>query len=302
MSSENPKVSVILPSHNPKKEWIEKAIESILNQTFQNFEIILIDDGSEPRIEDVIDKKYISNPKISYFKENNGSFTKSTNSAIEKTRGKYIAPIGDDDIWKKEKLERQINEIKNCGACFTNAIKIDENGNEIGYKGSFPQENRLDNLFYSCYPCYESAIYDKRVFEKFGILDTNFEIASDWEFWLRIWEKIDVTYIETALTKKRYHSTNYSNNKSEKLVQEDIEIINKYLKYYEKPTKFKNDVMSKYWRRTGKQFLTDNPKKAREMFKKSAKIKQNLLAYGLYISSYNQKIFWLMNDIYGKIK
>ena len=112
IESTNPKVSVIIPffSH---KEWLNVSLESVFAQTFQDFEVILVNDGSDEDISGLI-KQY--GDRIIYRKQQNKGPGAARNLGIKISKGKYIAFEDSDDIWLPDKLERQINFMEKCGA------------------------------------------------------------------------------------------------------------------------------------------------------------------------------------------
>src|SRR4051812_32920737 len=104
-----PKVSVIVPSYNHDK-FIKECIESILNQTFQDFEVIITDSASQDHTVDVI--KSFSDPRIQLFLQaQNEGITSAVNNCIKHSTGKYIAWINSDDIWNPRKLEVQVKYL-----------------------------------------------------------------------------------------------------------------------------------------------------------------------------------------------
>ena len=104
-----PLVSVVIPTYN-RAEWLRKAINSVLEQTYDNFEILVIDDGSEEKISDL---DILNNDKIMYFRNTNHGVAYSRNFGIKKASGKYIAFLDSDDFWTKDKLEIQVSNLEN---------------------------------------------------------------------------------------------------------------------------------------------------------------------------------------------
>ena len=106
----NPLVSVIIPNYN-KEEFLSICIQSVLNQTYKNFEIIIIDNFSSDRSLDVI-KKFID-PRINLFQfKNNGIIAASRNFGIKKSNGKYLAFLDSDDYWMKDKLSKSVKVLE----------------------------------------------------------------------------------------------------------------------------------------------------------------------------------------------
>ena len=106
----NPLVSIIIPNYN-KEEFLSICIQSVLNQTYKNFEIIIIDNFSSDRSLDVI-KKFID-PRINLFQfQNNGIIAASRNFGIKKSNGKYLAFLDSDDYWMKDKLSKSVKVLE----------------------------------------------------------------------------------------------------------------------------------------------------------------------------------------------
>ena len=104
----NELVSIITPSYNTAK-FIGKTIESVQNQTYQNWEMIIVDDCSTDNTDEVIDG-YLSDQRIKYIKnEKNSGAAVSRNRALRETKGKWIAFLDSDDLWSPKKLEKQIS-------------------------------------------------------------------------------------------------------------------------------------------------------------------------------------------------
>jgi glycosyltransferase involved in cell wall biosynthesis len=106
----NPFVSIIIPAFNPGK-YILDTIKSVLNQTYQNIEIILVDDGSTEPLENLIQDHFPSNDKINYYSKENGGLSSARNFGITKASGDFIAFLDSDDCWANNKLEIQIKYV-----------------------------------------------------------------------------------------------------------------------------------------------------------------------------------------------
>lgn len=133
-------ISIIVPVYNSEK-FIENTIESVINQTYDSWELILVNDCSTDKSEEII-KKYI-NDKIKLINlERNSGAAVARNKGIEVANGKYIAFLDSDDVWKKEKLEKQINFMKNnkCVFSFTGYEFADENLKNLGRIVKVPQK------------------------------------------------------------------------------------------------------------------------------------------------------------------
>ena len=107
---ESKKISVIMPVYNTKEEYLREAIESILNQTFSDFEFIIINDGSTNNVEDII--LSYKDERIVYIKQENQGIVAALNNAWDKTCGEYIARMDSDDISMPDRFEKQIKFLE----------------------------------------------------------------------------------------------------------------------------------------------------------------------------------------------
>lgn len=110
--NKNISVSVILPAYN-SSSFIGETIDSVLNQTFKNFELIVVDDGSTDKTKEIIEEFIKKDERVKYFyQKNSGGPSKPKNFGISKAKGKYIAFLDHDDIWISDKLEKQLSSFK----------------------------------------------------------------------------------------------------------------------------------------------------------------------------------------------
>lgn len=217
---ENPLVSIIIPTYN-RAHFLRLTLLSIANQTYQNFEVFVIDDGSPNNEAQLVCENF---EKVTYYKiENSGGPAKPRNFGIQKAKGKYIAFVDDDDIWLHTKLEKQIAVLEQNpdfglvhGCCET----IDENGvlqNRI--------MGRLRNILDKHGDVKEKMIgrwtvmmptsfVRKAVIEKVGFFNEKMPAAGeDMEFWTRCSFETKFYYIDEPLVHYRMHQNNISSNK-----------------------------------------------------------------------------------------
>nr|WP_034549672.1 glycosyltransferase family 2 protein [Carnobacterium funditum] len=144
----NPKVSIITPVYNAEK-FIANTIKSVRNQTFEDFEMILIDDCSQDNSEEIIQKISNIDQRIRYIrlKKNSGAAV-ARNTGLQAARGEYVAFIDSDDSWKKEKLEKQILFMKKNNAVFTYTAfeTISEEGKVLKNKVNVPTKLNYSDL------------------------------------------------------------------------------------------------------------------------------------------------------------
>jgi glycosyltransferase involved in cell wall biosynthesis len=183
-------VSIITPSFNSEK-FIAETIRSVQNQTYQNWEMIIVDDCSTDETVSIVE--YIANndSRIKVYKlEKNSGTGIARNNALDKASGKYIAFLDADDLWKPEKLEIQINFLKNNNLPFTFSFYdcINEQGKELNKRVEAPNNLSYRQLFFCNYVGNLTGIYDVNYFGKIAI--SSIRKRQDWMLWLTILKKI----------------------------------------------------------------------------------------------------------------
>ena len=194
----NPKVTVIIPLYNHAK-FVAEAIQSALEQTYQNIELIIVDDCSTDNSVDII-KTFVDNRITILVNEINIGASATVNKIINMAKGEYIALLNSDDIWMPDKLEKQLAFLENnlkYVAVFSYAEIIDEDGVVFKdkahfYSKVFIQQNRarhewLNYFFYNgnCL-CHPSILIRKSVYFEVGLYNTLLASLPDFEMWVRI--------------------------------------------------------------------------------------------------------------------
>jgi len=225
-----PKVSVIIPTYN-RANYICDAIDSVLNQTYQDFEIIVVDDGSTDNTREIL-KQYIKDKKIRYLYQENKGVSSARNKGIEEVNGEYVAFLDADDIWYSEKINLQINELENnykLGLVGSFMDTIDEKGNKLGVlKPKIdPGDSFESTLFYGS-PAPSTFVLRKACIDEIGNFDEKQSMFADLDLFLRITEKYSVKTINKSLGAYRVHSTNMSSN-DYRVYQEQIIFSKKWL-------------------------------------------------------------------------
>jgi glycosyltransferase involved in cell wall biosynthesis len=185
----NPLVSIIIPTRN-RKEYFEKAVKSVLAQSYENIEIIAIDDGSTDGTPDVFSKFANDNFRFIFQRnETNLGFVESLNKGMKLAKGKYISRIDDDDIWlDKKKLKKQVDYLESnpeCALCGGGVIKIDEKGREIT-RFLLPEtdEEIRKSILISNVFAHSSVVFRKEMCK--NGYDKRFGFFSDWALWLEL--------------------------------------------------------------------------------------------------------------------
>ncbi|MFD0834726.1 glycosyltransferase family 2 protein [Mariniflexile aquimaris] len=179
-----PLVSIITPMFN-SEAFISETINSVVNQTYQNWELLLIDDGSTDRTLELANKFIIENSKIKLFKNalNQGAAL-SRNRGIESAQGDYIAFLDADDLWKPNKLETQIAfmQSNNCDVCFSSYEQINESGKPLNKLIIALPDLTYQKYLKSNYIGNLTGIYNAKNLGK--ITAPNLRKRQDWLLWL----------------------------------------------------------------------------------------------------------------------
>ncbi|MEP9410713.1 MAG: glycosyltransferase family 2 protein [Candidatus Brocadia sp.] len=211
-----PKVSVVIPTYN-RPEFLSSAIASVLNQTFQDFEIIVVDDGSKDNTPEVVNR--LNNKKIKYIRnEINKGEAGARNTGIMNSNSEYIAFLDDDDEWLPEKLALQVDLLKNSptkvGVVYTGYIEVDKTSRKILQK-IFPIKRGYihRDLFIKNYVGVPSTVIVRRIcFERIGLFDGNVVYPTDYDMWIRLSKEFHFEYIKKPLVKYYIHKNTISSN------------------------------------------------------------------------------------------
>jgi teichuronic acid biosynthesis glycosyltransferase TuaG len=186
-------VSIIIPTYNTEK-FISATLQSVINQSYKNCEMILVDDASTDQTVSIIEEFAQNDSRIKLFKlaKNSGNGF-ARNVALEKATGKYIAYLDADDVWFPEKLEKQIQFLKSNNLPFTFSFYdcIDEEGNNLKRRVEAPINLTYKQLFYCNYVGNLTAIYDADYFGKIALPAS--QKRQDWRLWLTILKQIKTT-------------------------------------------------------------------------------------------------------------
>lgn len=186
----NSLVTVIIPCFNSEK-FISETIQSVQNQTYENWEIILVDDASTDKTISIINEIMTADNRIQLFKLNSNSGTGiARNFALTKANGRYISFLDADDLWKPQKLEKQIHFLEENNLFFTFSFYdcIDENGKHLNKRIESPKKLSFRQLFFCNYVGNLTGIYDVDYFGKITI--SSIRKRQDWMHWLTILKKI----------------------------------------------------------------------------------------------------------------
>jgi glycosyltransferase involved in cell wall biosynthesis len=208
-----PDVSVIIPSYNSAK-YLAEAVDSVLSQTFRDFEVLVIDDGSTDNTEKIA-ANYAA--PVRYIRQENSGVAVARNHGVNESRGRYVAFLDADDTWRQDKLEVQVKALsENPGyrACYTAFTVVSPNLTPLNVVRSWRRGTALEDLLTrgNVIGSICSVICERSLFETTGGFDPSLSQCADWDMWVRMSPLTDFLYIDAPLVTYRQHASNMSRN------------------------------------------------------------------------------------------
>ena len=249
MANNNPLVSVIIPAYNHEK-YIIDCLKSVINQTYSNIEIIVINDGSTDSTERVI-KEFINstNNDINFISKRNEGICKTLNKGLNIAKGKYISYLASDDMFAPQMIEKQVKFMENnksIGLVCTDAYFIDidkiTNKKYTSYKPiikkcfkkGIQNKDIFEVLLTGNIILALTTLIKKECFEVLGPFDENL-IFEDYDMWVRITKEYPIGFIDEPLGYYRIHDLNFSNKNLLVYLRTTIRILQK--QFSEEPIK-----------------------------------------------------------------
>lgn len=248
--------SIIIPLYN-KEKFIENTIQSVFNQTFQDFEIIIINDGSTDRSEEIV--MQLKDSRIKYFSKENGGVSTARNFGIKNAKSDYITFIDADDYWFPEFLSTIFEKIKSFPQqkVFAGAIEIETLKKtfpaqySIKKSGEFEIVNYFKASLKETVICTSCAVFHKSIFDEIGLFDSKIKSGQDTDLWIRIGLIYPVLFIWKVMARYVYDdkslskNTTFLNNKMDFSKFIEQEKINPDLKYFLDLNRFSLAIKSK---------------------------------------------------------
>lgn len=233
-------VSVVVASYN-HAEYLEQRMDSLINQTYQDIEILVIDDCSTDNSVEVLNN-YKSHPKVKLIiREKNGGWVKVSNQGVELSAGEFVVFANCDDSCDLHMIERLVEGLRanpTAGISYCRSLMIDENGDFLGddFLGRekafrvkcnndvlLTKKEMSRFLLYSCViPNLSAALFRKACFTFVGGFTAEYRVCSDWDLFFRIVAHHDVAYIAEPLNQFRQHETTIRSSTKERIVFEEI--------------------------------------------------------------------------------
>lgn len=239
--NENIFFSVMICCYNSEK-YLHETIDSVINQTYGNWEIVAVNDGSTDKTEEIILEYKNKGVPITYFRQENQGFASARNKAVALSRGEWIAVIDHDDVCLPGRLEIQaahIREHPKAKLFFANTVHFNDDGTEIRrqFDRVNPCEwsltkgkaiNRL--LARGCFIDTESVVFNKEAALSIGGFDKSYRYIVDYDFFLRMGSTFDLFGSDELVSKWRVHEDQASQTMSLIMFQESDRIFFKYFR------------------------------------------------------------------------
>ncbi|MFD0749635.1 glycosyltransferase [Mucilaginibacter calamicampi] len=317
MANVAPLISVVFTSYNHER-YLKQAVDSLIGQTFKDFELIIIDDCSTDNSRTIL-QSYAQHPnvKLNLLEKNTGSYVKSSHLGALKATGKYILFAQCDDFSESEQLAvlaEKALQFPSAGVIFSKSRLIDQDGKNLGddyqiRNMSFKKRCKSDTLLqgqemrsflsYACViPNLSAALINRDLYFKSGGLPEKFSMAADWALWLALSELTDFFYVSEVLNNFRQHAaTIRSKTKLDKQLSEILNVFTEHsLKFRLNKTQ-QNAMMVGFGSIWFNYFLEDprNAKASIIDFYKKASVEHKHLLYYLMKGAFKKTGFIIEN-------
>ncbi len=229
------KVTVIIPCYN-REDFIRETIDSALDQTFRNIEVVAVDDGSTDGTRTILES-YNGRVKIMEHpgRANRGQ-SAAINLAMRSTGGEYVAILDSDDVWAPKKIEQQVAFLErnpSIGLVYSNGYAIDERGRRLYelYSKDHHEENKPERVLLEChFGCPSSYLVHRSAYERAGEYDETLRSSQDHDMAVRLAEVTNVAYLDEPLWYYRRHTNTLSRKHASRRWKNGFYILSKACK------------------------------------------------------------------------
>jgi glycosyltransferase involved in cell wall biosynthesis len=210
MSEQKPTVSVIIPTFN-RAALLREALESVFVQSYTDYEVIVVDDGSTDETPQMIEEY---GDRVRYLWQENRGAAEARNHGVSAARGEWVAFLDSDDMWHREKLACCLERPRHdpgAAVVFHPMVEIDDAGNRVRGRSKRASGGRiLDSLFAHCFVHTPTVVVRRRVLQEMGGFDTELAVCEDYQLWLRIAERYPFHLVPRPLAYRRLHKKRLS--------------------------------------------------------------------------------------------
>jgi glycosyltransferase involved in cell wall biosynthesis len=225
----NPLVSVIIPAFNSEK-YIDETIQSVLQQSYKELEVIIIDDGSTDNQEEIIQKHCLTDPRVHYYYQSKQGVSSARNYGFQISKGEFIAFLDADDIWLPENISLKIQKFEkgNYGMVHSDGLMIDEKSTILEYKLEGNEGWLLEEILSwngTQIPGPSSVLIKRAVIDKVGLFDPALSTSADQDFFIRISAEYEIGRVVKPTWEYRVHDSNM--HKNIPLMEKDVRYVYK---------------------------------------------------------------------------
>ncbi len=200
-----PKVSIVIPAYNTMT-FLPETLETVWTQTFPEFEVLIINDGSTDNLEHWVEQQ--TDPRLRMISQPNQGLAMARNAGIKAAQGEYIALLDADDLWEPTKLEQQVaclDHNPNVGLVYTWTALVDHTGQPSGHIIASQVEGEVWQPFLTqnWITCGSNPLIRRTCFDQVGFFDPQTRGAEDWDMWLRLAQQFQFAVIKAPLVKYR---------------------------------------------------------------------------------------------------
>lgn len=283
MGNATPTVSVVLPTYN-RADVLRRSIRSVLDQTYEDIELIVVDDGSTDETGAVVST--IDDSRLEYIEhETNRGAPAARNTGIDASRGDFIAFQDSDDVWDPRKLEKQMATFDRAGSdvgvVYTGVWRIHDGKNRyVPQPGVGPKEGDLSEaLFRFNFISLQTAVVRSRCFAETGNFDERLPRLQDWELWIRIAEQYEFRFVDEPLVTAHVRSDSISAS-ADRLAEARERIVEKHRE------RFDTEALAYQLFRTGHSLLkAGRTRKGRTYLRQAILTDVRVLYCGLFVVS-----------------
>lgn len=212
----NPLISIITPTYN-RADFIEQAVDSVLGQTYANFELLIVDDGSTDNTRELL-APALEDPRVYYFHQENQGQSVARNLALSHAKGDFVCFLDSDNYWPTGKLEHQVELFRqhpDYDVIYGDIIVIDEKGEEVSrknmkrYSGHIARYMIRDNCV-----SMNTAMARRRCFNELGAMSGERRVADDYDLWLRFSARFRFLYVPEFFAYYRVMDDQISSDKT----------------------------------------------------------------------------------------
>lgn len=280
---ENELVSIVLPVHNGEK-YLRTAIDSILNQTYKNIELIVVNDFSNDSSEEIV-KEYISRDKRVNLINNeiNLKLPASLNAGFRLSNGKYLSWTSDDNILYPEMVERMIRELgKGYSFVYADVDYIGEDGKLLIDQNVHGDDIWVENVVGACF------MYTREVYETIGDYDTTAFLVEDYDYWIRVSMRFELRHLHEKLYAYRHHENSLTTCRKNDVLRATIKQLNKYLECDSVNGVNKDKIMLQF---AAYYYELNDQKAERKLLRKISKSNYKKIDLPIRLFKYLPKIF-----------